>query len=338
MINIVYYRVPNGIYLADKTIDWHGRRALSETNIYNGKELSGTHSKSWFFLEGESELKTIQMIKTLPRKLTGFILCNDSLKSDTIPLELSKEQVQAEWDDDNCNYWWNNENIFFPLRPLYKEVYSQPVKYLEDVEFKTECLGELNIEPAEYSVDNRYFVPINPDYSHKGTKEIDLSSVTRYDELEEMLTPEFLLCTRPCHLTSKQSYVIIRQYVKDNIDSKMAEITSDYNFCFTVKKKIKIKPYAQTWEEKKKNGRSYARPRVNSKKVEYVKKEIFEMTNEEDNYKNYTPISGFKGSSLADLAENIKLYLDELMHFINEPLSECEHCNGTGHNIDKYTE
>ena len=181
-------------------------------------------------------------------------------------------------------------------------------------------------------------MPIDPDYSHKGTKEIDLSSVVRYDELEEMLTPEFLLCIRPCCLTSKQSYVIIRQYVKDNINSKMAVITSDYNFCFTVKKKINIKPLTQTWEEKKKNGKSYARPRVHSKKIEYTQKEVFEMTNNEDNYKGYTVIPGFKGASLADLAENIKLYLDELIHFINSPVSECEHCNGTGHIIEKFND
>lgn len=335
MIKIIFYKVPDGIYLASKNFTYSGREILNKTYAYNGKELSVTHSKNWFFLEGESEIKTIQVSRTPPRELIGFILSNSSLESDTIPLELSKKRVQAEWDDDNYNYWWNNED-YYPLRSLYKEVYHQPDKYFEDIEFEAECLGELDIEPAKYSVDDRYSDPIYPKYEHKGTKGIDLSSIARYDELEEMLTPEFLLCTRPCHLTSKQSYMIIRQYVKDNLDSKMAAITSDYNFCFTVEKKIKIKPYIKTWESKKKNGGSYARPRMHSKEISHIQKKIFEMTQEEECYKNYTPVPGFRGESLADLAENIKLYLEELIHFINAPVSECEHCNGTGHNIEKY--
>jgi hypothetical protein len=60
--------------------------------------------------------------------------------------------------------------------------------------------------------------------------------------LERMLTPEFALHERPCSITSKQTYDIVRYYVKENIDPKQAEVTSDYDFCFTVKKKVAIKP------------------------------------------------------------------------------------------------
>lgn len=37
---------------------------------------------------------------------------------------------------------------------------------------------------------------------------------------------------------------MIRSYVKDNIDKKeQARVTSDYDFCFTVRKLIELKPY-----------------------------------------------------------------------------------------------
>jgi hypothetical protein len=78
-------------------------------------------------------------------------------------------------------------------------------------------------------------------------------------------------------------------------------------------------------------GKSYARPKIHERTVEYKLVEIFEMTHDERGYQGYTPISGFKGDSLVDLVENVKLFLDELMFHINSPVKECEHCGGTGH-------
>ena len=54
-----------------------------------------------------------------------------------------------------------------------------------------------------------------------------------------MLTPEFCIHERPCKLTSKkQMYSIVRNWIKTNINPKCAEITNDYDFCFTVKRKL----------------------------------------------------------------------------------------------------
>lgn len=245
-----------------------------------------------------------------------------------------QKKVFLKYDED-CDPYWNE---YESLRSLYYEVFHKPKSYLKDVEFEAECLGELNLEKAECSVNDKYSVLVDDDWKHKGVKDVDLSSIVRYSELEAMLTPEFLLHTRPCSLTSKQSYNIVRQYIRDHIVSSRAEITSDYNFCFTVKKKIRVKPYTHTWEEKKTNGRSYARPRIHSKNVEHKSVQLFEMTSDSDRYKGYTVLPGFRGESLDDLAENIKLYLGELMSYINEPVAECEHCNGTGHIIKEIKE
>ena len=45
---------------------------------------------------------------------------------------------------------------------------------------------------------------------------------------------------RRCRLTSQESFDIIRWYIKRNIDPKAAEMTSDYDFCLTVKKLIPL--------------------------------------------------------------------------------------------------
>lgn len=58
------------------------------------------------------------------------------------------------------------------------------------------------------------------------------------------------------------------------------------------------------------------------------------MTHADRKYENHTVIDGFKWESLQDLIDNIKHYLDELMEVINSDMSECEHCNGTGHVIN----
>lgn len=147
-----------------------------------------------------------------------------------------------------------------------------------------------------------------------------------------LLKGEFEISSyRPCELTSKQTYRIIRHHVKENINHNYGVITSDYDFCFTVMKRIPIKPYVISSEIKRDNGKSYRPPRFKHHEKKYNTWELFEMTNSEDRYKGYTVIPGFKGDSLADLYDNIKTFLDDLMNHINAPIIECEHCNGYGH-------
>jgi hypothetical protein len=118
--------------------------------------------------------------------------------------------------------------------------------------------------------------------------------------------------------------------VKENINPKTAAVTSDYAFCFTVTRKIAVKPYETRVERKKANGSSYAVPKIKTYTHTHKPVELFEMTHSESNYRGYTPIKGFTGENLQDLADNIKHYLDTLMEHINTPYAECEHCSGAG--------
>ena len=62
----------------------------------------------------------------------------------------------------------------------------------------------------------------------------------RYSIEDEISTDPALLQEKPCLLSSEESYAIIRAHVKANIDHKVAAITSDYDFCFTVEKIIPL--------------------------------------------------------------------------------------------------
>jgi hypothetical protein len=148
------------------------------------------------------------------------------------------------------------------------------------------------------------------------------------DDIAKAMTPDVAWHLYPCSIDSHTTYRIIRAYVKDHIDPMQAEITSDYDFCFTVKKKVRIVPYIKKWEIYKDNLKSYRPPRFKNKAVDCELLEVFEMTHAKRRYEGYTVVDDFKGNSLAELAANIDRYLSELMEVINRPLARCPHCEG----------
>ncbi len=123
------------------------------------------------------------------------------------------------------------------------------------------------------------------------------------------MSPDILLTDQPCYLTSPDMYKIIRKHVKDNINTNMATITSDYDFCFTVKKRIKLA---------KKHKYKVDISRIGSKRSKYEtryttinEKEIFEMTHKAEKdggYNEYSPIQSFHGDNQKDLRKKWILF------------------------------
>ena len=139
------------------------------------------------------------------------------------------------------------------------------------------------------------------------------------------------MASLPSRLTSRNSYRIIRQHVKENINGKYAEITSDFNFCFTVKKNLSLPiPIANKREILTARGRSYRKKRYRENLIKERQIEVFEMTWSPENYSGYTAIEGFFGKDHQDLKQNIDNYLEGLIARINEPLKDCPHCEGLG--------
>lgn len=331
MEKIIYYKSEDGVYFASANFGYSGRSRLNTSRKYNGLEPQSTFDPAWYFILSESLDKVEELVKGKAIN-KRYVLKDPELQSDKIPLRLSLEEIEEYYDDEDYQYYWSNP-VYSSLMGLYQAEYDHTKDEWKEVEVEIEKLGD--IEKVGPISDLKVTIPIDSRWVNKGTKEVDLSSIVRWDELHAMLTPEFLRYTNPCSLTSIQTYEIVRQYVKENINPKYAVVTSDYDFCFTVKKKIAIKPFVRKWEEKKSNGKSYARPKIKSKTIKYKEEEIFEMTSKEKKYGGYTLIEGFKGESLEDLIENLKLYLEELMEYINAPLKECECCHGTGHTLEK---
>jgi hypothetical protein len=168
--------------------------------------------------------------------------------------------------------------------------------------------------------------------------EFDLKSVTTWGELEKILTPEFLLHERPCEISSQNLYKIIRTHVIQNLDRSKCNITSDYDFCFTVKRIVQVKPYVVKKEQYKAGFKSYNPPKFKNETITVKEVDCFEMTHDQADgngrgYKGYTIIPALKANNLKQLSEYLKQYLDDLITNLNTPVVECEHCNGTGHII-----
>lgn len=324
-MNLQYYSTGNRLYVdIGKAHDSYS--GLSDKNWYtiNGKPLNKTHSPFWYYVESDLDLESVERQQS-PKAINHRYEIIDVayVIPDVAPAVLYDADVHNGVDDN----WVGTK--YAQYKQLYKRVHDMSEETYAPLEFTATKLGTITIEQVDVPLV-QYTVYKDPSWEHEGTKQLDLSSVAQYSDISQMLIEPLLIHNEPCSISSKVSYEIVRRYVKDNINPKCAEITSDYNFCFDVSKRIANKPYVHKTEIKKANGKSYATPKFRSKMVEYKTVPIFEMTNAVDRYSGYTPLAGFKGESLSDLAENVKLYLDTLMEYINLPVHECEHCKGTG--------
>jgi hypothetical protein len=247
---------------------------------------------------------------------------SESLASEKIPLFISKEDAldsEENWHDKYSDYASLYE---------YKED-KQDDKY-EDVDLSIDVIAEVDIIPEKVLFGYEYK---NTNFWSSGSGVITQDDVN-YKIIDKIIFPKPLLQSRPCFLTSKQTYAIVRQYVKQHINLEVAKITSDYDFCFTVKKIIPLsEPEKVTVDVNFGHNLFSKRKRKPKYKTQLKSKrsvEIFEMTHDEQNYEGYTPIKGFKAENTELLKQYIDEYCQELIKFINEPFIDCPHCKGLG--------
>lgn len=320
MIEITAYRTNLGLFLKNPK-----RYYESMSNIkINGHPLPETAAHTdWILLKDVQDITSYETMQKGAQKLVGFTLKIASVANDEIPLNLSLDDVQQYYDDDEEETCWKN---YSDLQALYKPVYEQTADEWMVQEFKLNVLRELQIDSYDKPVEMKVSMLEEGGWS-KRTGTYDLSAIVRYSDIERMLTPEFLMHERPCSLTSEQVYKIVRDYIRTHIDGKYARITSDYDFCFTVKRLVAIKPY-NVQKSVKKTSRS--RPKLVTQTVSYKEVDLFEMTSAKDAYKGYTVIQGWQANNLKEMSEQVSSYLAELMEEINRPVQECPTCSGTG--------
>lgn len=338
MLKIVTLESEKGLYVSSAKFTYNGVREgiAHRTYFINTPDIvvKDTHLSGWKLLEGVFSIDKV-ITKEQRKKINiRWELVDKEDNEIGLPEVLSPEEVCEWWDEDDYEHCFGNQSKYFKYRSFYKRCYDYSEQEYKDVEFEVTNLGKiLNEEVENYSSEKVKLVI--PSYDNKNPHPVDLASVTTYSELAQMLVPELAIHNQPCAISRDNTYKIIRNYILDNIDGKYARVTSNYDFCFTVKKIVKIKPYEHKTEEKKLNGKSYARPRIKTQTITSKEIEIFEMCPSKQ-YQSYTPIEGFKGDNLQDLISNMESYLQDLMEYINLPLEECSCCNGVGYVLQSF--
>ena len=297
-----------------------GYSALAQL-LFDGELPQAIFSKDgWLKVKGRPA--KLEKLVSQPAINHRFELKDKSLASDKIPAVLKCEDVAVYVD-----YNWEWLAKYEGIESLYALVYDTPEPKRELVEFEWNVISTV---PSIEDYEQFGYIVDRGRYKSDGTTLITNKDVT-HPILDTALFPEPLLASRHSSLTSQQAYAIIRKHIQENINPAAAYISSDYDFCFIVQKRIKLaKPYQTKYEEKKVGGKSYRPPRFTTNFYSERKVEVFEMTHEGAKYAKYTPIQGFSGANEGELKQNIDAFLEKLMLVINEPLVECACCQGAG--------
>lgn len=281
-------------------------------------------------------------VAKLPKKITKtvrqqninhrFELIDPSFANEKVPLSIKKEEAGAMGDGDDTSryeFYWNEK--YAHLKSLYRAVSDPQPDKIEEVPFEVTIILEID-QIKEYA---GFSYPVQKtSWAHEGFTQLT-NKEARHNLIDTIVFPGLVLSGRESKLTSEQSYKIIRKHVQDNIDPKWAVITSDYNFCFTVQKKIplcKPIPYQKDISRYGARKPKFVTDYRNSRSIK-----VFEMghSGEGAPYKGYEAIKGFEGANIEELKMNIDEFLKDLMEKINAPLKDCPHCNGLGVELEE---
>lgn len=304
IINIIGIKCKYKYYISEYISKYNNYKSIKHL-IVNGKKPNSSFHPDWNIVNKKPMI--IQELISQPDINYRYELIDKTLKSKKMPLILLREKV-AEYNENDCCYFWKKEYKIY--QSLYELKADKVPPILKDIKFIYTTVMEIN--------------------NIKNYKEI-FNDKVKHKLIDKILYPNIILPMKFSFLTTEQSYDIIRQYIKQNINYEVATITSDYDFCFTVKKKIRL---TETEEYTIDINNSLKRKNKHITKYRtYREIECFNMAPKK--YEKYNVISGFQGEDQKELKKNIDTYCKNLIEMINKPLVDCPHCKGMGVILDE---
>jgi hypothetical protein len=292
VLNIIAIKTKDKVFISDN-IEGKGyfNSALGD-KLFDGEKSYPSYVSGWYW--------TPKIPQTVERIIAPLRINKRYELREQYPVtDVTPKVIDTDYIDEDSE--------FYNVRGLYELKYDLTEESKEDVEFQITILDE---------IDN--FEPVKSEFQIK------------YNLIDMLKTHPILLPTKPCKLTCEESYKIIRQYIKENINLKCAKITSDYDFCFTVKKNIELAesiPY-QVDEANEYNYGRKRKPKMVTRYRKYRDIEIYNVAPK--SYQSYNIVKPFEGKSYEDMIENMNKFLEELIEEINRPYIDCPHCNGMG--------
>lgn len=302
MINFIGIKCKNKFYISKFQSNYSSRYSFPDGLVINGLPVKKTFHPDWGIIDKKPRL--VQKYIGQPDINQRFELFDSTTKSSKIKSILKREEAL-----EYINGEWVWKNKYEPYRSLYKAVSDKQPNILENVDFNYETITEVKEikECGGFAYDVQKTA-----WAHQGLKKLKENAI-QHQLIDEIIFPSILLPSRPCSLSPEQSFNIVRQYIKQHINYDVVSITSDYPFCFRVKKKVFLTaPIKFT---------------TNKKDFRFLN-ECFNMAPKE--YQDYNIIKGFRGKTQEDLKSNIDNYCKELIEFINEPNISCPLCKGHG--------
>ncbi|WP_157043497.1 hypothetical protein [Nitrobacter hamburgensis] len=280
--------------------------------------MTATWNREWFKVSSV-EGRQVYRVTLATQRLSGYSLKPEFVATDAMPSSVGVDFFAYSDDKQNNAH----------LRGLYEPTYEPVPEKAEPIEIELEIIATVDGELVQKAMN----FPVYGTYSHEGKRWSVTEQSIQVSLLDRITAPSLLHQEVPCQLSSEDSFKIIRTHVKDNIDPKVAAITSDYDFCLTVQKKIKLaepEPYTRdanfSFFGRRRKPRMVTDYRTERKLVVY---ETAPLRGGEV-YKGYTKTEPFTGHNVQELKQNIEAYLKELMAEINKPLVDCPNCKGHG--------
>ncbi|APH36056.1 hypothetical protein [Bacillus velezensis] len=258
--------------------------------FFDGKRATQTYKSDWFKLDKEPSV----IEKQMPAKKINY---RYELKEGFQETDLTPQVIKTSYIGEDSEY--------YEVKGLYDLKFEEIPQENQKIEFEMNVIeeidGELKLQSHNFNLN--------------------------YNLLDRIQTHPMLLETKPCYLSREESYKIIRNHIKANINPKFARITSDYDFCLTVVKVLELyKPHEYIVDL----NAMYKRRKPKLEKRFQTKREVEIYNVAPKAYQSYPIVEPFSGKGVEDLKSNIKKFLDDLMAKINEPLVECKCCKGRG--------
>jgi hypothetical protein len=291
--------------------DWNYHQSKLKDFYFDGKLPTSTFSPNWVMIEKYPT--TIQQLCGMPDINHRYKIKDKDMISSKLPEIINYEDKNDYSEDILYSLYEHKSN---KQEPVLKDVKCEIDIVMEVENFKMPPKIDYNaIKKIDYS--NREFRITNKNINHQ--------------LFDKLIFPEIMLHSRPCSISSHDLYCLVRQYIRENIDTKVAKITSDYDFCFTVQKVVPlIEPENVTYQN------IFARTKKERNKIHYSVKsfkefEIFNMTHDQSKYEDYRVIQPIFADNEEELKNKIDEFLQNLIEIINKPLELCPYCNGTGY-------